>query len=300
MPGTRVLVVDDEPMNLEIIGEYLADSDYSLIMIGSAEAAWALLDDGEAPADLILLDRMMPGMDGIELLRRIKSDPRLANLPVVMQTAAATPNQVREGLQSGAYYYLTKPFEPEALQTIIRAALEERERRNELARRVAERQHFVALIESADFSLRTLDEAQALAAALGQLCPAPDRAAVGLAELMVNAIEHGNLGITYFDKLRLRQTDQWREEVMRRLALPENASKRVRVRFERREGALSFVVGDEGPGFDWRQYMEFSPDRAFDPNGRGIAIARSIAFSSIRFNDSGNEVEASIAVELGD
>lgn len=122
MKPRRILVVDDEPMNLEIIREYLDDPAYTLDCFPGADAAWERLAAG-ARYDLAILDRMMPGMDGIELLRRIKADARHAAMPVVLQTAASAPEQVGEAVAAGASQYLTKPFEVEALVAVVQAAL---------------------------------------------------------------------------------------------------------------------------------------------------------------------------------
>ena len=120
MSVAKILVVDDEPFNLDIVAEYLDGMDFELVMVESGEAAWAALAQPDSVFDLVLLDRMMPGMDGIQVLARMKADQRLQSIPVIMQTAATSPEQIREGLAAGAFNYLTKPFEGEALQTIMR------------------------------------------------------------------------------------------------------------------------------------------------------------------------------------
>ncbi|HQX07983.1 MAG TPA: response regulator, partial [Zoogloea sp.] len=97
MSKARILVVDDEPFNLDIVAEYLDEMDFDLVMVESGEAAWDALCDTAQMFDLVLLDRMMPGMDGIMLLKRMKADERLATIPVIMQTAATSPEQIREG-----------------------------------------------------------------------------------------------------------------------------------------------------------------------------------------------------------
>ena len=57
-----------------------------------------------------------------------------------------------------------------------------------------------------------------------------------------------------------------------------------------------FIVRDEGAGFDWQRYLDFAPDRAFDPNGRGIAMARRMSFAQLEYRGCGNEVVAIVAV----
>lgn len=290
MSDVQILVVDDEPFNLDIISESLDAPEYRLTAVESGEEAWRLLADPGSRFDLVVLDRMMRGMDGIEVLRRIKDDARLAEIPVIMQTAAASPDQVREGLEAGAHYYLTKPFALEALQTIVRAALDDAAQRRRLMASVAQQVRVLSLIDSARFTLSTLDEAQQIAALLGTLFPEPELGAMGLSELLVNAIEHGNLGIDFDEKKRLKERGRWQEEVERRLALPDNAAKRVVLTVERKNSEWEFVIEDQGAGFAWQDYLELDPGRAFAPNGRGIALARQLAFDRMEYEGGGSRV----------
>lgn len=290
----RILVVDDEPINLEIIRECLEDADYQLELVMSADAAWARLDAGKYTCDLAILDRMMPGMSGLDLLRRLKADARFAAIPAIMQTAASSPEQVREGIEAGAFYYLTKPYAPETLLAIVRAVLADIDERAKAVQRASVHVRAMELLDQATFRYRTLDEIGPLIEVLASLCPAPATAASGLTELLVNAIEHGNLAISYADKKRLRLENAWEGEVDRRLALPEYAGREVQVSVERKHDLLEFTVEDEGNGFDWRRYLEFDPNRMADPNGRGIAMARMLSFVSLEYRGKGNVVVASI------
>jgi CheY-like chemotaxis protein len=294
MNTIRILVVDDNPVNLDIIAEFLEDCGYALTLASSGEEAWAQMAAAPVPFDLVILDRMMPGMDGVELMHLIKANPRFAATPVIMQTAAVAPEQVREGVEAGAYYYLTKPFEPETLQIIVRAAVDDLRRRDELTHQIQKQNQALGMLERAEFAIRTLDEAQELAGLLASLCPDPELAVMGLSELLVNGIEHGNLGIDFSEKSRLKESDRWREEVERRLALPENAVKRVRLTLTRSVDEWVFQIEDQGPGFDWQCFLEMRPERAFAPNGRGIALARQLAFSEMEYEGRGNRVRATM------
>ena len=284
----RILVVDDEPMNLEIIAEHLEGSRYHLAFAGDGAEAWELLDRQPGKFDLVLLDRMMPVMSGMELLQKLKADGRFRHLPVVMQTAAAAKEQVAEGLRQGAYYYLTKPFERVVLLAIVEAALEQTRIRNSLQK---DRLDYSTL-SSAEFTFRTLEEARRLAGFLARLTAQPDQAVLGLCELMINAIEHGNLEITYAEKSAFNEAGTWRGEVERRLGLPEYETRMARARFRRLPGRLEFEIRDQGRGFDWQQYLEMSPERAYDSHGRGIAMARIVSFSEIKYSGDGNVVTA--------
>src|SRR4051812_8561162 len=193
----KLLIVDDEPANLEIIGEFLDDPVFNLSFAANGEEAWTALLAADPPIDVIVLDRMMPVLNGMELLKRVKADARFHNLPVIMQTAASDPAQVKEGLDAGAYYYLTKPYQPAALISIVEAAIDELVLRQVAISAIANASGGIEI--GPDFAsplvirFAALDEAHQLAGSLANLCPDPAAAAMGLTELLVNAIEHGNL-----------------------------------------------------------------------------------------------------------
>ena len=294
MAKWRILVVDDEPLNLEIIGDVLDDPMYEVSNAENGEIAWQALLATASPPHLVLLDRMMPVLDGIELLRRIKADKRFADIPVVMQSAASSSHQIAEGVAAGAWYYLPKPYAPRDLLTIVHAALTEVEEREAARRAVSNRLSVLELLDVAEFEFHTLQQAADLAISLAGFCPDPARAAMGLSELLVNAVEHGNLGITYDQKSEMRRADTWESEIQRRQSDPVLGARRVRVLFRRLADRLTFTVIDQGEGFDWRRYLEFDPGRAFDPNGRGIAMARQASFASLDYQDKGNIVVATI------
>ncbi len=294
MHPKRILVVDDEPMNLKIIRACLEGPEYQLDLAEDGGMGWERLQDEAVTYDLVILDRMMPVMDGITLLRRMKANPRYRTVPVIMQTAAAAPEQVAEGLAAGAYYYLTKPYEPDSLLAIVRAALELHGLGEERAKTARECKAMLPLLVIAEFQFRLLGEAEVLAAQLAQLCPSPEMAVLGLGELLVNAVEHGNLEISYAEKTRLKWEDAWDAEIAYRLSLPRFQERRASVRVEKNSDAVIFTIRDAGPGFDWRDYLEFSPERAFDPNGRGIAMARQLSFGSLEYQGNGNTVVARV------
>jgi len=290
------MVVDDEQLNLLIIEEFLAEEAVDLDPFTDPVVAWAHLQAHAGDYSLVVLDRMMPGLDGLDFLRRMKADPRFADIPVIMQTAAAEPEQVREGLEAGAYYYLTKPYEPDALISIVRAALEDRRGRENLRHMAARFEEAHKLLTAAEYQFVTLADIANLVPVLAGLCPTPDVAAAGLSDLMVNAVEHGNLGISYKEKAQLKWDGNWENEIARRLSLPEFAGRVASVRIERTPDEVRFTIADAGDGFAWEKYLDFDPERAFDPNGRGIAMARAMIFSKLEYQGKGNVVVASITL----
>ncbi len=294
---TRILAVDDEALNLEILLEYFADEcALSLDTADGGEAAWALLQNPENDYKAILLDRMMPGLDGIGLLKRIKGDARLAGIPVIMQTAANSAAQIREGLEAGAYYYLTKPYRRDNLLAIVQAALIDAEARDALRLQLHSHINSLQFLKQAEFSIRTVDEASQLASFIARACPNAEMVVMGISELLINAVEHGNLGLSYAEKSSLKRDDCWRPEIDRRAALPSNIEKEVKLQFQRDERSITLRVIDQGNGFDWQSFLEIDPERAFDPNGRGIALARLLSFSTLIYEGGGNTAVATISL----
>jgi CheY-like chemotaxis protein len=284
--------VDDEPHNLEIITEYLEDAEYQLSTAENGAIAWQMLESEPQSFDVIVLDRMMPEMDGMEVLARMKEHPELRHCPVILQTARAARDDVLEGMQAGAYYYLTKPFEEDMLFSVVDAAVRERFQYKELQLELEQSTQTLGLMDSASFSFQTLDHARSLASLVANACPEPSRVVVGLSELMINAVEHGNLGISYDDKTLFNEQGSWLEEVEKRLRQEPNKNKFATLEFQRSNDEIKIIVKDQGSGFDWQPYLKMCADRATDNHGRGIAMAGILSFSRVEYQGKGNEVYA--------
>src|SRR5215475_1991762 len=117
----RILVVDDVADNVEILRTRLGALGYEVVEATDGEQA--LAKAAETLPDLILLDIMMPKVDGLEVVRRLKADKSLPFMPVIMVTAKATPKDVVAGLDAGGDDYLTKPIDHGALVARVRAML---------------------------------------------------------------------------------------------------------------------------------------------------------------------------------
>jgi two-component system alkaline phosphatase synthesis response regulator PhoP len=121
MARTRILVVDDEPDILELVQYNLSKAQYEVVGVESGEEA--LVQVRTTPPDLIVLDLMLPGVDGLEVCRALKRDTRTAAIPIVILTARGEEADIVAGLELGADDYLTKPFSPRILLARIRAVL---------------------------------------------------------------------------------------------------------------------------------------------------------------------------------
>ena len=207
---------------------------------------------------------------------------------------------VLDGIQAGAFYYLTKPFGKELLRSVIKTALDEHgayvELRNELNKSACT----LSLMESGIFHFRTLEEMQDLALFISKACPKPEQALSGLSELMINAVEHGNLKIGYDEKSELIDSGRWQEEIEHRLSVADNLDKIATLDFQHGDDHISITITDMGSGFDWQDYLEISIDRIADNHGRGIAMAKVLSFDAIEYKGNGNKVTATINLDNSD
>ena len=117
----KVLIVDDLPDNSTLLAHLVKDQGYEASVASNGRQALDLAA-AERP-DVILLDVMMPGMDGIEVCRRLKADEELRNIPVILVTAKDLDEDVARGLDAGADDYVTKPFNREVLAARLRSAI---------------------------------------------------------------------------------------------------------------------------------------------------------------------------------
>lgn len=294
--GAHLLIVEDEEILLDILTDTLVADGFQVHAVTTGAAAREQIAVQAGRFDAILLDRLLPDMDALALLPEIKSNPLLAHVPVVIQTGVTGADEITAGLNAGAYYYLTKPFPPETLLSIVRAAVHDRRQYLDLQGRIQNTQGAVRHLDRGEFSFRTQAEARDLAALAAHAAPDPNRVALGLTELMLNAVEHGNLGISYAEKSRLIARDQLAAEVERRLADPALGARQARLVVERSETVLRYTVQDEGTGFDWQPYLEIAPERAFDTHGRGIAMSRMLSFDALDYHGCGNIVVGRVSL----
>jgi two-component system alkaline phosphatase synthesis response regulator PhoP len=121
MTKERILVVEDEEDILELVRFNLSREGYSVMGAASGEEAWRLASS-ELP-DLIVLDLMLPGIDGLEVTKIIRNDSRTRDIPIIMLTAKGEEADIVTGLELGADDYITKPFSPRILVARVRAVL---------------------------------------------------------------------------------------------------------------------------------------------------------------------------------
>ena len=292
----KILAVDDDEFNLDLMEHHLGRAGYQVVRAEDGVIALQKLEE-DPGIELIVLDRVMPNLGGMDVVRRTKADARFQDIPVVMQTGASATDQVSEGIKAGVYYYLTKPYAGATLLGIVNAALADARTKKKLREKVSACGQALGLMEEARFRFQTLEEAAGLASFVSNCFPEPESLVIGLHELLLNAVEHGNLGITYSEKTRLLRSESWKEEIERRLSLPEYSKRFATLTFKATQAALTVHIKDAGRGFDWKDYLDFSIKRATDPHGRGIATSRALSFHSLEYLGAGNEVRCAVMLD---
>ena len=325
-----ILLVENEPTIRKMYLECFSKDGYHAIGAGNGAEGLSLAKSKKP--DLIIADVIMPEMNGVELFEAIqKEDDELANIPFIFLSADGSDRELIKGINLGANGYLTKPVSFDLMSAVVNSHLGQDNRQAKLIRtkvrnlykdffhrknlkeeeyegvdKLLDLYNTIAasksdasvgfdLVQDIKVNVRTLDDVQAASASLAKMCPDPENAIIGITELLINAVEHGNLNIGYELKTNLLMENRWHEEVQKRLDLPENKDKFVEVVATRLKNGVKFEVSDHGKGFDPDNYLNFQPSRAKDFHGRGIALANAVIFSDLKYNRSGNKATAIIS-----
>lgn len=135
MADSRIFVIDDDPVNLKVIRAFLHKEPYDLATANTGQGALDMLEDNPA-ADLILLDVVLPDIDGITVCRKLKQNPKTVDIPVILMSGLRKDDSsIRSGLDAGAEGYLTKPIEEIPLRAWIKATMRINELQRELHNR---------------------------------------------------------------------------------------------------------------------------------------------------------------------
>lgn len=299
MKNRNILIIDDMLDNLEIMEGYLKlgeNKDHGILKCQSGKEGLELLKKYGDSIDVILLDKMMPLMSGIDFLRHIKAEKNWSHIPVIIQTASTETQDMQQGFDLGVYHYLIKPYSPTVFNSIVKSAVDLYTKQREQNIELKSNRTLLKYIDNAVFKIRSLEDVNVLSISLAKLFPNPNKVILGISEILTNAVEHGNLNITYQEKTDLNMKCEWKDEVNKRLALPENKDKRVWISYIKKDDEIILNVKDEGEGFEYHPYMDFDPKRSTDNHGRGIAFANNLCFDKLEYMGKGNEVNCSVRI----
>ncbi len=144
------------------------------------------------------------------------------------------------------------------------------------------------------YQVRCLAEIYVLSVELAQYFPDPASVQIGIHELLLNALEHGNLEINEQLKMELVREFRWQQEVEHRLQLPQHQDKKVEVELHVDDEKCCITITDQGNGFDWRHYMTGANRSAGSLSGLGLLMVRHAGFDTVEFNEQGNKVRCDV------
>ncbi|MBL4866948.1 MAG: response regulator [Pseudomonadales bacterium] len=292
MSRARILVVDDDSFVQTLLEDVLSSEGYSVSLASNGQEAMESVS--ENPPDLVLLDIIMPKMDGWAVIRELKQEKRFSDIPVIMQSGLDSSEDFERGLAEGAYHFVTKPLDEARLLPIVKSAIDDHENIEKLKGELRSADDILGLTKEWKVRFRTLEQAASLSKLVAKVCSDPGRVITGFSELFINAVEHGIADITYDEKSELKIKNRWEEEVEYRLGLEENIDKYANISLQKNKDNIEILIQDPGNGFEWQEYLEFSVERITDSHGRGIAMAKATSFDSLQYSGIGNEVTVMI------
>ena len=255
----KILVVDDDPFVASLLENLLFCENYEVILVASGEGALDVVYNDET-IDLILLDIMMPGINGFEVCRTLKTQKKYNLIPIIMLTALKDDTDRLEGFRTGADDYMTKPFDNDELCRVIKNRLREVENLKSIG--LIERinftieSHYAYLKELNEFITRLFLRTDLTEEEISDL-------KIAFLELGMNAIEHGN---------------------------KSQVERKVYISYSLYKDRLVISFKDEGEGFN----QETVPDprereNIFSLRGRGIFLVKNL-MDSLEYLGKGNEV----------
>jgi YesN/AraC family two-component response regulator len=284
----KILVIDDEHPVRDIMKTALTGKGFEVFEASNGKNGISEFE--ERDPEIIITDVNMPEMTGIELTKQIKDLNPEAD--VIIMTGYGTEELVIEALRSGASNYIKKPIQFNELFNILDNIILKKEnmKRFVVSKDVVlhEKKHLVlgndmlkvwGTVNQIVFNLPpTLHDKTV------------EGIKLGLYEMLVNAIEHGNLGITYDEKKEALEAGNYSTLFEKRLKEAIAKGKVVGIESTYSGDELVVIIRDQGPGFDYRNLPSLTePDALLSAHGRGILLA-SLYFDTISYEDPGNAV----------
>ena len=284
-----VLVADDNPEEARLIIRLLEQAGLEASHVFDGAAAFEAVS--ERRPDLLITDMRMPGMDGLELVRRLAHE--VPSLPVVLVTGYGSGETAIRALRQGAAGYVPKSQILEELIPTIEGVLEVVQERYE-------RTQVLHYLQGSRTELILPNEQELIGGVVALLqglyhehypeCADSERLQIGTAmrEALRNAMHHGNLEIS--SEYRKHTSEVYDRLVRKRLADERYSRRRVRIAASYGATTFTCVVGDEGAGFDPTEVPDpTDAENLLKASGRGLYLITSF-MDEVHFNDSGNEI----------
>ena len=288
----KIIIIEPDRLVIETLQGYLKNQTFQIYIAQDVATAKDMIENSPEGFLAILLALETPEKNSIELLTWLQLQKVIFNSPVIIFTDNSDKSLIRESINKGPFYYLTKPMSDEnTFLTTLNLALQDFHVRNKYFNRFHHSENPLQYLREGTFHFQTLEEGEYLTSKIANASGRP-KDTILVDELFENAVEHGNLGITYGEKTLLVKDGIWNDEVKNRLLLKKNKNKFVEVILCRDDDNMILIIKDQGQGFDYKKYLNFDADRVFHNHGRGIALTNSQI--NIEFIPPGNQVRVTI------
>lgn len=243
--------------------------------------------------DLLIISHEINKKDKLELIKKIHLCRDLKFLSIIVISEDFNTKIADKYLSIGVRYCIPYPIIDETFaKVVINKSLNDSHKLKHIPKDI----YLSNNITHANFKIQSLKEAQALSIFLSKTFPNSKLVTMGIAELLINAIEHGNLKINYNDKSTVHSEENWINFIEEKLLLPENKEKFVFISFEKTKNEIIIKIEDQGDGFNWKKYLNLDHDRLSDYHGRGIFMAKNLAFDKLEYIGKGNIVKITIKI----
>lgn len=284
----KALVIEDDEASQTHLKSFLEGRGYQVLTAAGEEEGLRVYR--EASPIAVFCGVNQEELDGLEFLRKLLAVDE--NAHVILVAAHADKEHVLQALRHGATNFFHKPLDFQDIGEFL-GALE--------SRAIAEHgNHFdVSFVVSESKVLEIPNDLNIVSAVVTQITQAVqfffDEQAIhglqgALIEMIVNAIEHGNLGISYEEKTKALESDRLAELIQQKSQHPEVAKKKVRIEYKLDQEKVTYVICDEGDGFDFQELPDpGDPDNLWLGHGRGILMTRAL-MDEVNYNETGTEV----------
>ncbi len=284
----KILIVEDDFGSREFLLNLIKLEGYDVRQAVNGEEGLEVYK--EYHPNLIICDIQMPKMDGLEMLSRLREEKE--DVIFIITTAFGSEDYAIEALRLGANNYLKKPIDRKSLIGLVKkyqAIIESRLLAQKAEGRVLEKaikvefdtnfEHVPAVVSQliSEITLKYNDSDKT-------------NIELGLDELIANSIEHGNLEITFEDKVEASDNNSMLELYAKKMQIPEIANRKIIVEYIQKQNYSEWTITDEGKGFDWKSIPDPTQGaQLMELNGRGIFITNFL-FDELEYLGKGNQV----------
>lgn len=289
-----ILVIETNDSLVDLVISTLCAEGYRTVFVNDIKEALLSMSLSAPPYQGVLLNLKSVDPSDYRLVKKLIHLAHKQKLPIIFSGEDESNQALVRSISFDPGCFYIESMTPEALIAAFGYPQACSNFQNEVNTPCPNPFKILPGLVSVKFRFKTTQEANTLTETIANIFPNPERVKQGLNELMLNAIEHGNLGISYFEKSLLLKQGIWLEELAKRSAMPANASRFVEMEVIYESDRITVMIKDQGQGFDWQKFMDFASEDLSELHGRGIAMARMLSFDSLEYLDGGRIAKACV------